>query len=201
MRNSGWTQDIFSHDQSDLTYGLVLKNRSRTQDAVGIEVLTEMLGPKGGVLAGDYAKVAVIPAGKVFYVGSGSLPILNPGAVTRLRVSIKVRKTQAKRLSLPGVGKARVDKTIYGAFVATTRNPYSAAINMYDASAYAVIYDRNGRLIGGGDEVGGLALDSGESLPPGRATLVSVQFPTSIPLSRIGSVRISVDPGYLPRGT
>ena len=81
-------------------------------------------------------------------------------------------------------------------------NPYPTAMSTYDPTAYYVMFTQSGRVFGGfrwPSAIDPLAY-SGETIPPGG--LAPLYFglgpQTFIRASRIGYVRLSVDPGYIP---
>jgi hypothetical protein len=101
------------------------------------------------------------------------------------------------------VFNVRLDQFVYGGVTGILANPYHGTMSMYDVTGYYVVFDRHGNVIGGANEgSGGLTLlaDGAESLRPGQTTRIVIGFPTNVRPARMALVRVSVDPGFLPKG-
>jgi hypothetical protein len=177
---------------SPYSFGVVLFNRSTTLDAVGVTVGVTVFGPKSiGAFYGQDFAIDVIPAGRRFVLGDagGNLGL----RITRVAAAVRVRALLPKHRQLPAVSAVRLDRKT-GQVTATMANSYATAIDLYHASAYAVLFDRTGRVVGGGSAsplaqavAGPSRLASGGYLPFG----VSI---SSAPMSRVTRAEVSVNP-------
>jgi hypothetical protein len=196
---AGFTQSFFGHTSSTLTYGVVLTNTSRTEDAFGVKVTVNEV-PTTAAFAHqpgtDSIAVLAIPAGSVFVVGNQTFPLLKPVRVKRLQASVTVASTRPHAVSLPTVSHVRWMPSV-NEITGTITNPYTTAISAYDLTFYYVAYSRTGAIAGGGSDDGYTALyDSGSLTIAPRA---STNFTVSAATPKTAAiVRLSVDPGYIP---
>jgi hypothetical protein len=196
----GFTQSFFGHTSSTLTYGVELANTSRTEDAFGVKVTVSVV-PTTAAFAHqpgtDSIAVLAVPAGSVFVVGNQTFPLLKTVRVERLRTRVTVANTRPRAVSLPTVSHVRWMPSV-NEITGTVTNPYATPISAYDLTFYYVAYSRTGAIAGGGSDDGYTALYGSGSLtiaPRGSANFtVSAATPRTAAI-----VRLSVDPGYIPR--
>jgi hypothetical protein len=193
VAKSGFSEQYHGHQESVVTWGLVLANRSRTRDAAKIGVDVKLVGENGKVIS-DYvlgaATVTVIPAAQTYYLGGGG-SVDGRVSVQRLLVSVTVGLTPHKRYGNPTVSNVRIDRAT-AEVTATVGNPFSSKISGYDLSATMVLYDRAGNVIGGQD-LGQIGGESGPgTIAPGGQAPVTFVLPEGVSPSRVASARISV---------
>jgi len=200
VRQSGWSQTFLGHFASDCSYGLVLSNRSKTLDAMRVTTRVDFLSTTGAVLDFETNRITGIPANGMFVVGGICEPRAN--RVARIRATATVGKTQPRALVLPVVTDAHI-ATLSGAtlftVVGTLTNPYPQSIDTHDPIGYAVMFSSSGKIIGGGESPPFDVLNYPyQTVPPGgSAPLIFYPGPMISPAS-IASVRIAVDPRYVP---
>jgi hypothetical protein len=100
---AGWSE----HYGTEVSYGIVLKNLSRSQDATGVTATVLLVSAGGSVLARDSQTISLVPANTTFYLGNDDY-VFAPGRVGHLRVTVVTAKMRTKHLALPGVLTARL---------------------------------------------------------------------------------------------
>src|SRR6476646_6036955 len=127
------------------SYGVVLRNKSRTADAFGVKVRVFVLGDAG--LVGVYlTTIPYIPAGTTFYVGNEPASMSTVQRATGVRAVIAVGGTGKASGSLP---PATASPTKGDRVHGTVQNRYRRGIVTGGTKIYAVYYDRAGKVIGG----------------------------------------------------
>jgi hypothetical protein len=174
------------------SFGVVLRNSSATRDAVGVTVSVNVFAKKGpGVIYGRDFAITYIPAGSRFVVGDGGSGL--GLRIARVTATVRVRAMERKRRRLPPVSALRIDRT-NGGVTATVANPYPRQLQLFDASAYAVVLDGAGRVVGGG------SVDPLAAAVAGPATLApGAYLRVAIPVSggQLGIARraeVSINP-------
>jgi hypothetical protein len=177
---------------SAYSFGVVLLNRSTTRDAVGVTVGVTVYGPKRvGVLYGHDFSIGVIPAAQRFVVGDGGANLGVP--ITRVRATVRIRAMQPHHRALPPISAIRIDRRDSGV-TAEIQNPYTTAIDLFRASAYAVVFDRRGRVIGGGSSSPLAAAVGGPAkLAPGGYLPVAVRI-SGVPMAKVVRAEVSINP-------
>jgi hypothetical protein len=192
----GWAQVFQGPGFSVYSWGVVVTNRSTTLDAVGVTVSVSLYAGKhlGEVDGHDYT-IPVIPAGRRFYIGDHAASARNPIRITRISVTAEVRAMKPKRSVLPPVSSIRIDKANHEVTAEMT-NPYSTAINLDNATGYAVFFDRSGRVIGGAKTAPLADPAAGSTkLKPGAHLRVRFLSLAGVPIARMARAGVSVDPG------
>ena len=193
--HTGVSTTHIGHLTTLASWGVVLANPSHSNDAVGVNVIVNLVGPNGKTLPYGEGQVAdqtlsVIPAGKFFYLGAVST-LLGDYNVRGVIATASIDSTPTKRygpVPVTGIHIDPGDKEIAG----TVTNPYAASIDPVDYTADAVLFDRQGHVIGGDDigEIGNIG--SGGVLKPGQQSPVSFISPGVFPLGEVASVEITV---------
>jgi len=176
-------------------YGIEVRNTSSTRDAIRVSVDIRPLSKSGELVAADQGALLVlmpipaVPAGQTFYLG-GEATLLGTVPVAKLRVTVLASSTPLKRFVLPPVSNVRLDSRA-GSVTATVTNTYATALRPENLVTSTVLYDHAGRIIGGAYMP---IFDAPASIEPGRgASFTALRF-GSIPLTRIGSARVTVAP-------
>ena len=193
----GLTVTHRGHRSTDVTWGVELRNTSNSRDAFNVTVDVRPLS-KAGKVVGAYqpflgSSVQAIPAGRTVYLGRDET-LLGAVAVAKLRLTVVVDSTSAKRYVLPPVSNVRMDAA-RGTVTATITNPYEKSISPFDLDASLVLYDRSGRIVGG--DAGGHIGD----FDPGAGGLLAIKPGGQAPvwflragLDRVASAHITVAP-------
>jgi hypothetical protein len=160
---SGYTQDLSDPPHNDIAYGLALANRSTTENAVNVQIDVSLRDSKHRTVGSDSQTVSVIPAGGTFYV-AGYVEANVSLRVTSLVPVIHVGSSTHGRIALPPTSRITFSKGSNpgGPFVnvrGSLRNPYAWALSS-DATIYTVLFDRHGRIVGGGSINPGVAVQA-----------------------------------------
>ncbi|HEU5245334.1 MAG TPA: hypothetical protein VFU33_13125 [Gaiellaceae bacterium] len=150
VTKTGWGPDSSGPNSSLYGIGLKLVNRSK-RDAVRVTVTVAERGGGLGNLSGYEFKVALIPAGKSFVIGDDHGNV-GPTHFTHLGAAVQVGFMihHSRENRLPAVSDVRLDRKNY-AVNAVITNPEPYALNVENGTAYAVLYNSAGRIIGGGN--------------------------------------------------
>jgi hypothetical protein len=187
--SSGWGQ-VSEGGSGFYSWGAVLANQSTTEDAVGVTVTVSLYA--GGV-GYDRRQIAIatVPAGRRFYVGDGEATAAG-GRITRMQVAIQVKAMRPKLYLLPSVSRIRFDRFNDGVSAEIT-NPYSAALNLYNAEGFLVAFGRSGRIVGGTSIQLANPVSGQTSLAPGAH--LRVEFPLiAVSIKRLARAGISINP-------
>jgi hypothetical protein len=170
-------------------YGLVLRNRSLTRDAIDVTVEVEAVDGGGRPLTDDYAAVTLIPAGADFVI-SGALIWRGPLELTGIETEVQVGQTAPRRRRLPPVEHASV--TSSGGIIGSFTNPYKKALP-WSATIYGVVLDSRGRIVAAGYDV-----TDAVTRPGATVAFDMLGNSTTVQLDAVTSAKVSVDPcGYL----
>jgi hypothetical protein len=170
------------------SYGVVLRNRSATRDALGVKVRVFVLGDAG--LVGVYlTTIPFIPAGTTFYLGNEPVAMSTVQRATGVRAVIAVGGTVKASGSLPG---ASASAPSGGRIHGTVRNRYKRGIVTRGTKIYAVFYDSAGKVIGG-DRLKSLTFST-RTIAPKKSASFSAKIGPALASSRIARVAVSVTP-------
>jgi hypothetical protein len=170
-------------------YGLVLRNRSSSRDAIDVTVEVEAVDGNGRSLTDDYAAVTLIPAGANFVI-SGALIWRGSPEVAGIETEVHVGQTAPRRRKLPPV--KRVSVTSSGSVSGAFTNPYKKPLPE-SATIYGVALDSRGRVVGAGYDV------TDAVTRPGATVAFDIpKTSTTGQFDAVTSAKVSVDPcGYL----
>jgi hypothetical protein len=178
-----------SGDYGYADYGLVLRNRSLTRDAIDVTVEAEAVDGRGRSLTDDYAVVTLIPAGADFVI-SGALIWRGSLEIAGIETEVHVRQTEPRRRRLPPVEHASV--TSSGGIIGSFINPYKKRLPE-GATVYGLLLDSRGRIVAAG-------YDPTDAVTRPGATMAFdiLGTSTTAQLDAVTSAKVSVDPcGYL----
>jgi hypothetical protein len=180
-------EGLGSGDYGYADYGLVLRNRSLTRDAIDVTVEVEAVDGRGLSLTDSYAAVTLIPAGADFVI-SGALIWRGP-ELADIETEVDVGQTAPRRRRLPPV--KHVSVTSSGGIIGSFTNPYKKPLPE-GATVYGLVLDSRGRIVAAG-------YDPTDAVTRRGAT---VAFDirgnsTTVPVDAVTSAKVSVDPcGY-----
>jgi len=162
-----------SGDYGYADYGLVLRNRSLTRDAIDVTVEVEAVDGRGGSLTDSYTAVTLIPAGADFVI-SGALIWRGSPELAGIETEVHVGQTASRRRRLPPV--KHVSVTSSGVVIGSFTNPY-----------------KKGRIVAAGYD-----LTDAVTRPGATVAFDILGTSTTVQLDAVTSVKVSVDPcGYL----
>jgi hypothetical protein len=195
---SGFTVTQLGHQTTQVSWGVALQNRSRSYDALKLDLIAEAVGPNGRVITDDLLggldpapAVPVVPASTtVYYGGTGSFT--GVAHIHGLRILVGIGSAPRKRYGLPPVSSVTVEQSSEE-ITGTVTNPYSTTMSPYDYSASVVVYDEAGNIIGGDDcgQIGDVS-NPVPIKPGGQAPVTCAVL--DVPFARIASAHITVAP-------
>ncbi len=170
------------------SYGVVLRNRSATKDAVGVRVRVFVLGAAG--LVGVYATtIPLIPAKGIYYLGNEPAALSTVQRATGVSAVVSVTGERRAHGSLPS---ARAAPPVDGRIRGSIANHSTRSIVTRGTKLFAVYYDRAGKVIGG-DRLKGVTF-SATLIAATRSARFSARLGPAIPAARIARVAVSVSP-------
>jgi hypothetical protein len=170
-------------------YGLVLRNRSLTRDALDVSVEVEAVDARGRSFTDSYTTVTVIPAAANFVI-SGALIWGDSVDIAGIETEVHVGQTAPRRRRLPPV--KHVSVTNSGGISGSLTNPYKKPLPE-SATIYGVVLDSQGRIVAAGGD-----LADAVTRPGGTVSFDILGNSTTAQLDAVTSAKVSVDPcGYL----
>jgi hypothetical protein len=178
-----------------LSYGLVLRDSSPTEDAQNVYVIVNMVAADGRLIGSKSQKVQLVPAAATFALGD-SLRLRTQAPVTRLEITIRVGAHEPKRQhDMPQFANIQVLPSSYDpgwvSEVDAEIVNVDTAKTLASANVSVVVLDAGGTPLGGGRGYSTASLPSGS-----RFVFVAQNGFGSIPLDRAASVLISSEPTY-----
>jgi len=180
---------------SSVSYGMLLKNTSQTQDTTNVYLLINF-ATAGGELIGTVTKtVELIPAGGTVAIGD-AIQMRTQAAVSNLEVTIKVNSFEpAKPRILPhfvnvAILPSQNDSGWVGEVdgeIVNDTSPQTLTL----AKLSIVLLDATGKIVGGGTAMTFSPLPSGSRM----VFLAQTGF-TAVPISTAVTAMISVEPTY-----
>lgn len=178
----------FSVDEyGSVGYGLVIRNTSETEDAFDLAITVNCLDKNGNVIATDSGVLSLIPAGKTFYYGG---EVFEAKRTVKLEAFADVGSSAPAKYTLPEAKNVRAEKSSYSTGTRVrgqVKNTHDAPLSSF-ARICSVLFDKNGKVIGGG--FGFLDGD----LPPGRtAAFELISGTMCTPYSKVAKAMCSVE--------
>ncbi len=180
---------------SSVSYGLLLKNSSTTQDAKNVYLLVNFVAANGQLIASASKTLTGIAAGQTFGFGD-EMTLRTQVPVAKLEVTIKVMAHEpAKKHVLPHFVNVHIlpsetDSGFVGEVDGEIVNDTSPATLTY-TNLSIVILDATGKIVGGGNSIAYAALPSGS-----RMVFIASSGFSPIPADRAVTPIISADPTY-----
>ena len=182
-------EGLGSGDYGYADYGLVLRNRSLTRDAIDVTVEVEAVDGRGLSLTDSYTAVTLVPAGADFVI-SGALIWRGSPELAGIETEVHVGQTAPRRRRLPPV--KHVSVTSSGGVIGSFTNPYKKPLPE-SATIYGVVLDSRGRIVAAGYD-----LTDAVTRPGATVAFDILGTSTTVQLDAVTSAKVSVDPcGYL----
>jgi hypothetical protein len=184
-----------SYGGADVSYGVILQNRSASEDALEVYVLVNFVMTNSKLSGSASTAVTAIPAGGTYALG-GNLSYDGIAPVSRLEVVVTVAKRQPHKLHIPPIANIYLEPSAFdagwlGAVDGELVNDDPLQI-LQSASLSAVVMDAGGNVVGGAT---GYAF---APLPPSARELVKLTGAvTAIPVAKAASALVSVTPTYV----
>lgn len=191
---SGWSARAYPFGGTGVSWGVILGNRSKTQDALDVHVLCNFVMADNHLIGSASAHISDIAAGSNHPTG-GELTFPAGAPIARLEIVVQIGKSGPVTRWKPGVSFTRVLPSVYepawaGEIDGEVQNDNpTRTIQMVELSA--VVFDAEGNIIGGGT-----GFDSA-TLPP--ATRVAMKITTGmrpISMSKAASALVVAVPTY-----
>lgn len=178
-----------------LSYGLLLRNSSPSEDAENVYVIVNAETATGDLVGSRAETIAVIPAGGTWALGN-SINLRTQVPVARLELTIRVGAHEPKSAHvLPDFANVHPvpslsDPGYVGEVDGEILND-TTPLTLSSARLSIVVLDRAGNPLGGGTG------SSIAALPPGsRFVFTAHSGFSAIPLDQAASVLVSVEPRY-----
>jgi hypothetical protein len=167
------TKAGFSQDGESISYGVVLRNQSETQDAINVQVTVNVVGKDGTILASDSDYINVVPADTEYFHGGDTFVAGNDEADS-VETIIAVERSEAASYTLPKVSSVRISMDEYlGLEVrGEVENTLDGPLSDF-ARIGIVAFDDAGNV------VGGTFTYLNAPLPPGRKAAFSTYLSAS----------------------
>src|SRR5262249_1976619 len=144
--------DVCYKCESTISYGIVLANRSESEDARDVEIDIDFVGATGKVEASDsHYLLGGIPAGTKFYLGGQVFVGYDLPAVTHLDVALSVHKRAPRSLVAPLITSIRLSTNPSDGTVVVDGDVTNQATKDLSSLAEinAVYFDSAGAVVGG----------------------------------------------------
>lgn len=186
--NSGVMRGAAGSDYA--AYGLVLRNRSRTRDALDVTVSVKALNSHGRSFTTDQTRITVIPAATDFVV-AGYLIWGVPITLGHMETAVHVGKTAPRGRRVPPA--THISLSNDGQYIrGSLTNPYKSPLPE-SATIYGVFLNRKGQIVAAGEQTTLVVVRPRATVPFN----ISGNFSTSAPVEGVTSARVSIDPcGY-----
>ena len=177
-----------------VSYGLVLRNESPVKDALDVTVLVNFVTADNVLVGSATTRVAAIGAGATYYLGN-MLSFTGVPAVDHLEPVITVKASAPKALHLPPLHDVRVlpspfEPAWVGSVEGQVLNDHGTKV-LGSSGLSAVFFDAAGNVVGGGTGVSGAALPPGE-----RVFFKATTGVNAVPVEKVASVQVSVEPRF-----
>jgi hypothetical protein len=180
---------------SAVSYGLMLKNTSTTQDANNVYLLVNFVAADGQLLGSKSQNLVLVAAGELYAFGD-TMTLRTQAAVAKLEITIRVTAHgQAVKRVLPHFVNVRIvpsktDPGFVGEVDGEIVNDTSPQ-TLTRANLSIVILDANGAIVGGGNSLSYAALPSGS-----RMVFIANHGFTAIPAQTAVTPIVSAVPTY-----
>jgi hypothetical protein len=164
----------YSVSGEGIGWGVVVQNKSATDDALQIQVTVNfMTGANGDILKTEAENIPVIPSGQTYYIGDDSVVDTKSDAkrLKYMDVSISTGDWQAKQYGLAKISKLRIlpqdflgGVSVAGQIENTLDQPLSQL-----AKIGVVVFGANGAVV-----CGGFSFPDAD-IPPGRKVSFNAQ--------------------------
>ena len=104
----------FGQSDQNVGWGLILRNGSETDDAIGVTVTVSAVSRDGNILETDSLRTNVIPAGEIYYAG-GEMFVEPDDTVADLEVFVDIDESAPVEFALPQVRRVEaIESDFFG---------------------------------------------------------------------------------------
>jgi hypothetical protein len=191
---TGWSTRVYPYGGTGVSYGVILANESKKQDALDVNILVNFVMSDNRLIGSASNRVGDIAAGTQHAVG-GELQFPGSAPIARLEVVVKIGRGGPATHTKPGISAVRVVPSIFepqwcGSVEGEVQND-SPVRTLQAAELSTVVLDADGNIIGGGYGYGGAYL------PPAARVFFKIDNGMRpIPFYKAASALVSVVPTY-----
>jgi hypothetical protein len=194
VAKSGWSVRPYPYGGTGVSYGVILHNESKTQDALDVEVLVNFVMSDNRLIGSATSRISDVAAGTDHALG-GELQFPGGAPIARLEVVVKIGRQGPATHTKPGISFIRVLPSVFepewcGSVEGEVQNDHPDK-TLQAVELSTVVLDSAGNVIGGGYGY------AGASLPPGSRMFIKISNGMRpIPLAKAASALVSVVPTY-----
>jgi hypothetical protein len=191
---TGWSVRNYPYGGSGVSWGVILANTSKTQDAKDVQILCNFVMSDNRLIGSMTARISDIAADSKHAAG-GELTFPGGAPIARLEVVVKIGKGGPATHTKPGISFVRLlpaplDPGWTGSVEGEVQNDSpSRTIQFVELST--VVFDASGNIIGGGNGFGAASLP-----PAARMFLKITNGMRPIWYGKAASALVSVVPTY-----
>jgi hypothetical protein len=191
---SGWSTRAYPFGGTGVSWGVILANRSKTQDALDVHVLCNFVMADNRLIGSASAHISDIAASSNHPTG-GELTFPAGAPIARLEIVVQIGKAGPVTRWKPGISFTRVMPSVYepawaGEIDGEVQNDNpTRTILMVELSA--VVFDAGGNIIGGGTGFAPATLP-----PAARVAMKITAGMRPIPMSKAASALVVAVPTY-----
>jgi len=191
---TGYSIRPFPYGGTGVSWGAILANRSKTQDALDVEVLCNMVMADNRLIGTTTARIPDIAADSKHPIG-GELTFPAGAPIARLEITVRIDKAGPVTRWKPGVSFLRVEPSVFepqwtGEIDGEVQNDNpSKTIQFVELSG--VVFDAAGNILGGGTGFGFATLP-----PAARMVLRITDGMRPIPFAKAASAMVVAVPTY-----
>jgi hypothetical protein len=192
---SGWSTRVYPYGGTGVSWGVILENTSKTQDAKQVQVLCNFVMSDNRLIGSMTVNVSDIAAGTKHATG-GELSFPSGAPIARLEIVVKIGQAAPATHSKPGISFVRLEpSTIEPAYTGSIEGEVqndspSKTIQFVELSG--VVFDSAGNIIGGATGFEAAALP-----PAARLFMKITNGVRPILYSKAASAMVSVVPTYM----
>ena len=192
---SGWSARPYPYGGTGVSWGVILNNSSKTQDAQDVEVLCNFVMADNVLIGSATQRITVISAGSKFATG-GMLLFPGSAPIARLEIVVHIGKGSPMTRVRPGLSFVRLAPSSFeplwtGEVDGEVQNDDPAKTIQY-VELSSVVFDAEGNILGGGTGFAAATVP-----PAARVAFKITQGLSPILYAKTASAMVSVVPHYL----
>jgi hypothetical protein len=191
---TGWSVRPYPFGGTGVSWGVILSNTSKTQDAKDVEVLCNFVMADNRLIGSATQGISDISVDSKFATG-GMLNFPGAAPIDHLEITVHIGKGGPPTRVKPGISFVRVAPSAFepqwtGEIDGEIQNDDQAKTIQY-VELSGVVFDAGGNILGGGTGFGV------GTLPPAARMVLKISGGLSpIPFARAASAMVSVVPHY-----
>jgi hypothetical protein len=191
---SGYSIRNYTFGGSAVSWGVILANRSKTQDALDVNIICNMVMADNRLIGTATAHVADVVANSKQPVG-GELSFPAGAPIARLEIVVKIGKGGPVTRWMPGISFLRLGPSLFepawtGEIDGEVQNDNPTKTIQF-VELWGVVFDAEGNILGGGRGFGAATLP-----PAARMVLRITDGMRPIPFNKAASAMVVAIPTY-----